>query len=773
MTRNRTRLTDTEARAAEMRKSLKRKYEEIKQQRTAKSTKAGYRRLQRVFCERFMKKYFPEVALAHSVNSFLRTPACAQHLQNKELMDGEHVVLLFLQALPEFCVKEDKDLGNSTFASARAAVRDLFKEAGYLWADKSQFANEISDWCRGKARTIAEYRLSGATSATVGKRHMYFDLYKVLAEEYFNAGLLFEWAYHVLTWNLMTRGCSTAALRWTHMQSANDNIVCVVPKSKADQEGVKLDPKHMYVNVLNPYLCPVYALGVYTLCLRNQHYLDVFPGGAQLSRFSKALNRQKSSNVRIIDMLNAYGYSAQDIGVHSIRKGAASYAANGIVAQTPSISAICLRAGWTQGAIKDTYLKYEHAQDTYLGRVLAGYPLTGVLETILKFSSLPPCWGKNINHVAVKEAMKVAYPCTLHPSFPKQSMGLFNRLLAVVVKNDWWVKNVVLTKIDSNDHPILSTDFYLQGIPEKIVHLLDEDPTLMVPTGTPFFLSLLENNDQLLKKVLEIINVHIPAAVNETVNRVDKLLEEKGVRAGNATMGEIKKMFTEKFENLERKLTNEFNLIDRTATTPSETVTTCNRIPCRKIGLTAWYQWQYPNGKWYGIPPNTQYPNPKTGLGPLISQFYHGRSVTSIEGDRSIMPICKMGPQDVPPNTKKDLQRGIKTTRARSRLSEAKQFVKFLRSNIENNIDEEERGYSIPPRLQDCYKMAEHAHVVLAHCAPRRLTPAQKQRKTCNQKGWTTHLNHLRRWKRESGLGGLLSEVTVDNIEFEILERID
>ena len=84
--------------------------------------------------------------------------------------------------------------------------------------------------------------------------------------------------------------------------------------------------------------------------------------------------------------------------------------------------------------------------------------------------------------------MEIAYPCTEHPSFPRQSMGLFNRLLAVLVKNDWWVKNVILTKIDNNDHPILSTDFYLQDIPEKIVHLLDEYLTLMVSTGTPFFL---------------------------------------------------------------------------------------------------------------------------------------------------------------------------------------------------------------------------------------------------------------------------------------------
>ncbi len=65
------------------------------------------------------------------------------------------------------------------------------------------------------------------------------------------------------------------------------------------------------------------------------------------------------------------------ISVHSLRKGAGTFALNGIVGVSASVSAVCLRAGWTQGAIKDKYLKYEGAADTYLGRILAGYPLTG------------------------------------------------------------------------------------------------------------------------------------------------------------------------------------------------------------------------------------------------------------------------------------------------------------------------------------------------------------------------------------------------------------
>jgi len=350
--------------ARELRKKLFEKYESKKKERIAEGTKKNYRRIQKMFCEKFMKQLFPELPLAHSLGSFLDNPACAEHLCNKELMENENIVLLFLQALPQFCTKAEEDLGESTFGNARAAVRDLFYQAGHLWKKDSNFEREISDWCRANSRTIAEYRLKGKTKANIGKRHMFFDLYQALAKQYFRDGLMFEWAYHVLTWNLMTRGCSTSALRWSHIQTGNDSCVFIIPKSKADQEGVKLDPKHVFANTVNPYICPMYALGMYTLCLRQQNPVDIFPGGQQLSRFAKSLHRNKHSHRDILKLLKSHGYDPSDIGVHSIRKGAGSYAMNGQLGQTPSISAICLRTGWTQGAIKDKYLKYAEAQDT-------------------------------------------------------------------------------------------------------------------------------------------------------------------------------------------------------------------------------------------------------------------------------------------------------------------------------------------------------------------------------------------------------------------------
>ena len=717
-----------------------------------------------------MATYFPEIPLAHKVDTFTDNPACAEHLLNMDLMDDQNVVVMFLEALPEYCVKDAKDLGESTFNSARSAIKDLFKQAGYLWKDDSKFQRELSEWCKGNQRTIAEYRLQGASKARIGKRHMFFDLYVALAKAYFNAGMLFEWAYHVLTWNLMTRGNSTAALRWRHIDLANDSHIFIVPKSKSDQEGVKLDPKHVFANSRNPYICPIFALGLYTLCLRQQDPVEIFPGGNQLSRFSKALRREKKDNKDILEMLRARGYDVSDIGVHSIRKGAGSFAANGIVGMSPSISAICLRAGWTQGAIKDKYLKYEHAADTYLGRVLAGMPTTS--KDIVHFADLPPTWGKNIADKDVQAALKVAFPCTQDPRFPASSLGVFNRMLAVIVKNHFWLENVALTSIEDRNHPYFSTEFYLRGLASTIYDKLDEDPTLCTPSGVPAFVFGIMECRAIKKLIIKLIEITLPQQREEVLLGVERILEEKGVREGNVTHRQVMQMLDDRIARIEKAMLGPSGVF----TAPSGDARTeargddgtSDRI-VRRMGLTPWNEWRHvvmvdgvPKNKWFAIPPKCRYPNTRTGVLPLLLQYYHGRVVEGTKGDHIIMPVANMTAQNVPANTKKDPATGQVTTRHRSRLSECRQFVMFLEGNIRENWPDEERGYSIPPPRRDVGQMHEHACIILGQCLPTSEVPAAKRRKTSNQKGWTTHLKELRKWKRECGITGALSNMIVE-----------
>ena len=64
------------------------------------------------------------------------------------------------------------------------------------------------------------------------------------------------------------------------------------------------------------------------------------------------------------------GYdSISDIGIHSIRKGAASYLAS--LPGGPSPAAICLRGGWTMGQVKDIYFHQMQAGDEFAGRCIS------------------------------------------------------------------------------------------------------------------------------------------------------------------------------------------------------------------------------------------------------------------------------------------------------------------------------------------------------------------------------------------------------------------
>ena len=132
------------------------------------------------------------------------------------------------------------------------------------------------------------------------------------------------------------------------------------------EEAVK---RHVYANPLQPSICPVLALSVYlaTVPCGNTNG-KLFAGANQYQRFRKFLMdlvKEHSAEIRLM------GIDPDDIGVHSIRKGAATYICSGSTC-CPSLAAVCNRAGWTMGKVKDTYIQYEAAQDQYVGRVVAG-----------------------------------------------------------------------------------------------------------------------------------------------------------------------------------------------------------------------------------------------------------------------------------------------------------------------------------------------------------------------------------------------------------------
>ena len=121
------------------------------------------------------------------------------------------------------------------------------------------------------------------------------------------------------------------------------------------------------------------------------------------------------------------GYSYQQIGTHSWRKGAASYAASGTTA-APSIVSICIRAGWKISSVLKRYLSMESAGDWFLGRVVAGLPIYDK-----KFSVLPPRFKSNMtddDKAFVNRILSTVYP---NPTkWGEHMLPIFHHLLASV-----------------------------------------------------------------------------------------------------------------------------------------------------------------------------------------------------------------------------------------------------------------------------------------------------------------------------------------------------
>ena len=153
--------------------------------------------------------------------------------------------------------------------------------------------------------------------------------------------------------------------------------------SKTDMRGLEEAYKrHIYANPENPSICPILALSVYLASTpTGGDPGKLFGGVNQYERFRKnLLELVETHEEEIIGM----GINPEDIGVHSIRKVSATYCCNGTTC-APSIAAVCNRAGWTMGKVKDTYIQYEAAMDQYLGRIVAGLNVNS-----FQFSVSPP-----------------------------------------------------------------------------------------------------------------------------------------------------------------------------------------------------------------------------------------------------------------------------------------------------------------------------------------------------------------------------------------------
>jgi len=90
-------------------------------------------------------------------------------------------------------------------------------------------------------------------------------------------------------------------------------------------------------------------------------------------------------------LLKSFGLIPSDLGVHSIRKGSATYSVSGTTS-APSHNSVKRRAGWSYGGSEDRYLQIDAAGDQYVGRIVCGLnPLSA------DFGLLPPHFNRPLS----------------------------------------------------------------------------------------------------------------------------------------------------------------------------------------------------------------------------------------------------------------------------------------------------------------------------------------------------------------------------------------
>ena len=274
----------------------------------------------------------------------------------------------------EFLLKEKKResggyLSFSGYSTHRSSFRALF--SNFRREMPNSMEKEIALYFKGLKRKIAVASGAGLGKVKVGKTPLDFELYAFISEQVISSGSTdkITWrTFFLFCWNLMCRADNGVHIHHSHMEWSGDALVVYFSHMKNDQEGTRpKDGRHIFANPLRPSICPILGLAIYWASTRNdpsgKGYL--FPGSNQYNRFSKVLSRVLNEDA-VLQELTRRGYKVEDFGSHSVRKGSASHAASGSTS-CPSATAVCIRAGWSQGPVQDTCLRFQGAGDQFCG----------------------------------------------------------------------------------------------------------------------------------------------------------------------------------------------------------------------------------------------------------------------------------------------------------------------------------------------------------------------------------------------------------------------
>ena len=272
---------------------------------------------------------------------------------------------------------------NSTVSSMISAIQALYVDDDKIFNDNALLRQHLKKVVSGHKKTVAQLKSTGEMKQDEGKRHLKVKGYRMLCRLALEQGEDAVHLYLVSQWNLMVRTINVKMLNYIFFAIDGDASTIKTPYQKGDQEGKNAYPKHVYANSKDPMSCQFFAMGIHVVCNAFQQGSDtrVFQVACMESTFSNWL--KKVVRGLTAEELLELGMEAEDIGTHSIRKGAGTYCSS--QPSGPNPQSIRLRMDHSIGNVESRYIFEGEGTDQMLGRVVAGLDFN-----TLDFAALPP-----------------------------------------------------------------------------------------------------------------------------------------------------------------------------------------------------------------------------------------------------------------------------------------------------------------------------------------------------------------------------------------------
>ena len=368
-----------------------------------------------------------------------------------------------------------------------------------------------------------------------GKSPMTTELYQSLCRWFMEWGStegIFATCFLVFTWHLACRSNNTGKIKTSHLQwTYHDALHVRFRHTKTQKHGEAR--RHKRACYSNPFRAEIdlpFVLGLYlSTCFNTQQKRGsrLFPGGhkSQSSRMGNLL--RKALQEHQAEVL-AMGYDTiEEIGLHSIRKGVSTYLAS--LPGGPPPAALCLRAGWSMGQVKDIYFHQTDGGDEFVGRCASLLNMANG-----EFAIAPPCFDAETDEVKVDEAIKENFP---HFESADGMKRILNRCLASLLHH----RDYVIMNLPPN-HIARSIPLYRQSGTyndlKNHVNVLHSWETAETLSGIPPHIKSLVDIAT-IKQQQEVIVEQVYGRVMEGIKAY---FEEIAIGGGQLTEGRIQTM---------------------------------------------------------------------------------------------------------------------------------------------------------------------------------------------------------------------------------------